>query len=219
MILRSRPVTLFVAVSSLLTVAALGQGQGPGTSTKVAAGPRTGAANTVTAGGYLYVIDRCDLASLREGVLASLERQVGHEVEPGQHIASLNSDVARLTTKKAEVAAKNTGEVAKAKAQQDVAMTVYARSLRLSKEGAGYISRDQLDKEKAEVQLYTAMVQVANEAIEVNKAECEIARQIEAEHEITTPIGGIITEVLRRPGERVGANEPVVKIVNLDRLR
>ncbi|MFO0958215.1 MAG: HlyD family efflux transporter periplasmic adaptor subunit [Isosphaeraceae bacterium] len=109
--------------------------------------------------------------------------------------------------------------MAKAKAQQKVTIAAFARSLTLSKKGDGYISRDQLDKEEAEVAMATALIQVANETIEVNKAEHKIAEQIVSEHEITTPIGGIITEILKRPGERVGANEAVLRIVNLDRLR
>lgn len=205
--------------TALGTAASLAQGPGGSARPAGRPAPAPSAGDLVTVSGTLDIIDRADLASLREGVIDKIERHAGDEVKKGDHIADLNKTVAELNAHKAQLTAGNTGELAKAKAQQRVAMTVYARSRALSIKGVGYISQDQLDKEEAEVALATALIQVANETIEVNKAEHKIAEQIVAEHEITTPIGGIITEVLKRPGERVGANEPVVRIVNLDRLR
>lgn len=206
-------------VSALGTAAALAQA--PGGAQRPAGRPAAApsAADLVTVSGTLDIIDRADLASLREGVIDKIERHAGDEVKQGDHIADLNKTIAELNATKARLTADNRGELAKATAQQEVATAVYTRSLRLSKMDKIYVSLDQMDKEKAEVALATAMIQVAREAIEVNKAEHQIAVQIVKEHEITTPIGGIITEVLKRPGERVGANEPVVRIVNLDRLR
>lgn len=205
--------------TALGTAAAMAQG--PGGTPRPAARPATApsAADQVIVSGTLDIIDRADLASLREGVLDRIEVHAGDEVKKGGHIADLNKTVAELNATKAKLTADNRGELAKATAQQEVATAVYTRSIRLSKMDKVYVSLDQLDKEKAEVALATALIQVAREAIEVNKAEHKIAEQIVAEHEITTPIGGIVTEILKRPGERVGANEPVVRIVNLDRLR
>lgn len=214
--MRSKPVALFAVMTSL--VAAAAWGQAPVAAPRVANRPAA-APETIVVPGYLDVIDRSDVSALREGVLEKLEVHVGLDVKKDAHLGWLHKKTAELNATKARLVARNEGEMAKAQAQLLLAMKALARSKRLNEKFPGAVSQDELEKQEAEVLVGKAMVTVAGENREINKAEHDIAEQIVQEHEILTPISGTVTEILKRPGESVRANEAVARIVNIDKLR
>jgi RND family efflux transporter MFP subunit len=74
-------------------------------------------------------------------------------------------------------------------------------------------------KAEAEVQVAHEMKNEAVEKREIDRADLDLAKQALEEHTIRAPFDGIITERMKGPGERVGVNEAVVRMGNLDRLR
>jgi RND family efflux transporter MFP subunit len=213
--LRSKLVALIAVPASLLGLSVLAQAPGNDPS-RVAARP-TGSVEVVS--GYLDVVQRSDVAALREGVLEKLELQVGFSVKQDDHIGMLYKKTAELNRRKAEVVAAQKGMVNKAEAQKKQAVATLARLKRLQGGGTGYVSLEEMEKAAADVEFAYALIQEATETREVNQAELDIAQLIEREHEIKAPISGIITEILKHPGEGVRAGEAVARIVNIDKLR
>lgn len=209
---RSKSVAVAAGISSLFAAAVLAQGPGVARN----ANP---AGDNVVIGGHLDVIQRSDVSSLREGVIEEIERHPGHEVKKGDHLGSLFDKTAELNLAKTQVQAANTGAIAKGEAQQSQALADLARSKRLNEINPGSVSREQVDKQVADTKFAAAIIQEAKENQAVNQAEAAIAKQILEEHKIKAPIDGMIIEVLKHPGEKVGANEPVLRIVDINKLR
>lgn len=164
-------------------------------------------------------IEKSDVAALREGVIDKMELQVGAEVVRDGVIGLLHNEIAKLTVAKAKVAAENTAAVLKGQAQKDLAEAVLARSLRLDRLNKNAVSREEIQKNEAEVKVADAMVKEAQENQKLAKAELDLANRALEEHTIKAPFDGIITERMKNPGESVRANEPVVRMGKIDKLR
>lgn len=164
-------------------------------------------------------IQRADVAALREGVIERMELEIGAEVREGGLIGKLNDKMAELAVAKAAIAAKNKGAILKAEAQRNLAISVLARSQNLLKRGIDYVSKEEVAKNVAEVEVADAMKTEAIEQVELNKAELAIAQRTLEEHKITAPFDGVIYERMKDPGDSVRGNEAVVRMGNLDKLR
>jgi len=164
-------------------------------------------------------IEKADVAALREGTLKSMELQIGMQVAKGGEIGKLHDEIAALTTAKAAIAANAKASREKATAQKRLAEAVVARNQRLQSRGPDYVSKEEIEKAVAEVYVAEAMVGEANEKLLSDKAEYELAKRVLEEHTILAPFSGVVYERLKNPGESVRANEPVVRLGNLDKLR
>ncbi len=191
-----------------LAAATLGQGNPP-------AGPET----LVVTGGTIDWIEKSDVSALQEGVIDRMELEVGDVVERGGTIGTLHDEIARLAVKKAQVGASGVAEKAKAQAQEALAIAVLATTLRLRSIDPRHVSREEVEKNEAEVKVARAMVEEAEERQRLYQAELELAQRALAEHTITAPFAGVITERMKHPGESVRANEAVVRMGKVDRLR
>lgn len=215
MIVPKKVAALAVGFLGLMSAASLGQGP-----------PRSGRAQA-PAGDVLVLqdpatlewIQQADVAALREGVIEKMELEIGAEVKEGGLIGKLNDKMAELAVAKAKVAVRNVGAIKKAEAQKNLAASVLARSENLLRRGVDYVSKEELAKNQAELEVAYAMEIEAREQIEIAKAELAIAERTFEEHKIVAPFNGIIYERRKDPGESVRANEAVVSVGNLDKLR
>ncbi len=183
------------------------------------ANPQSGPETLAVPGGTVEWIEKSDVSAFQEGVLDRMELEVGDVVERGGTIGTLHDEIARLAVKKAEVGASGVAEVAKAQAQEELAIAVLATTNRLRSIDIRHVSREEVQKNEAEVKVAAAMVLEAKERQKLYQAELELAQRALAEHTITAPFDGVITERYKHPGESVRANEPVVRIGEVGRLR
>jgi RND family efflux transporter MFP subunit len=210
----SKAAALAVGLVAALTAAAIAQNEPKAIRTN------NSTADTVVVGDAIIEwLEKSDVAALREGIIDKMELQVGDEVERDKVIGYLHREIAELTVAKAKVAADNSGPKVKAQAQKKLAMTVLARSLRLDKLQHNAVSREEIEKNEAEVAVADAMEQEATENQNLSKAELDLAKRALKEHTIVAPFTGVITERFKNPGESVRANEPVVHMGNIDTLR
>ncbi len=164
-------------------------------------------------------IYKSDVSALREGVLDKMEITIGKEVRRGGSIGQLHKTLAELAVAKAKVAADGKAAKAKAEAQQELAFAVVARNERLRKKDPNLVSAEEMNKAEAELKVAVALIIEAQENQALARAELAIAQQSLDEHFIKAPFDGVVIEELKRPGESVRANEPVVRVGNLDKLR
>jgi RND family efflux transporter MFP subunit len=167
----------------------------------------------------IEVIDSSEVAALREGVLDKMELEEGDEVKAGGTIGHLHHEVADLTVAKAKVAAENVGAIEKAEAQKALAVAVLARDHRLLRFANNQVSQEDIQKHEAELHVAEAMRTEAIENQKLAQAELKLAERAAKEHEIVAPFDGTIVKQIKHPGESVRANEPVVRLVSIDRLR
>ena len=164
-------------------------------------------------------IEKSRVAALREGVIERMELQIGMPVKKGKPIGYLHAELAELTVAKSKLAAKSEGPKAEAKAKQELALTTVAVNERLNQKNRGLVSYEEQRKAEAEVKVATAMYQQAEEKVKLDEAELALAERALEEHKIIAPFDGVIIDRMKHPGERVGANEAVVVLGNLDKLR
>jgi RND family efflux transporter MFP subunit len=164
-------------------------------------------------------IEKSEVSALRPGVIERMELQIGMPVRRGGPIGYLHSEVADLTVKKAAVAAESVGPQKRAKAQRDLAVAVVARNKRLIARDPNYVSKEEQSKAEAEVNVAEAMMIEAEEKVSLDKADLDLAKRALEEHTIRAPFDGVVIHRTKNPGEAVQANEAVVTLGNLDRLR
>ena len=160
-----------------------------------------------------------NVSALRPGVLDKIELRLGKEVMRDGEIGRLHKEVADLAVKEAEIQAKGQGAVLKSIAQKQLAAAVVMRNKALLKQGAGFVSREEIQKAEAEYAVADAGWIEASDTQELAKAKLESARRAADEHIIRAPFPGIVIEEFKHEGESVQANEPVCKVGNLDRVR
>ncbi|WP_406693717.1 efflux RND transporter periplasmic adaptor subunit [Singulisphaera sp. Ch08] len=164
-------------------------------------------------------IEKSDVAALREGVIEKMELQIGMLAQKDKPIGYLHKEIAKLTVKKAQVAVDGKAAEAKAEAQKQLAIAIVATSKRLNARKPDMVSLEEMRKAEAEVQVAAEMKNEAIERRSLDTADLALAQQALDEHTILAPFDGIIIERIKNPGESVRANEAVVRLGNLDKLR
>lgn len=205
-----KAIALAGGLFAALSIAALAQNPSPGTPSV-----ETLPVDDAT----VEWIEKSDVAALREGVVEKMELQIGMPVRAGGVIGKLHDEIATLTMRKAEVAVASTAAQAKAVAQRELAIAVVATSKRLNERKPGMVSREEMQKNEAEVKVAHALYQEALEKLELDKAELALAKRARDEHTILAPFDGVVLERYKHPGESVRANEPVIRLGNIDKLR
>ena len=212
MIASKKAVALFAALAAVLTVGIIGQFAS-------AQNPRTGPETLVVDEATLTWIEKSNVAALREGIVDTMELTIGTPVKRGGLIGKLHSELAELAVKKAALVAKSTGALEKAKAQKELAVAVVARNEVLNRRIKGAVSDEDVQKAQAELKVAQAQVLEETEKVEINKADFDLAYRTLVEHTIIAPFDGVVIERMKHPGESVRANEAVVKLGNLNKLR
>ncbi len=104
---------LAVGILTALSVATLAQQAAPG-----ARPPARSTGETLVVDGQIDWLEKSDVSALREGVIKTIEFQVGDRVKADEPIGYLHDEAAKLAVAKAEVAATSTGAIKKAEASR-----------------------------------------------------------------------------------------------------
>jgi RND family efflux transporter MFP subunit len=210
----SKPIAALTAGCLLMSVAALAQ-TGGGEGRPAAAGVQ---AIDLAELARIDWIERSDVACLREGVIQSMELQIGMPVKKDGTIGVLHHEFAELTVKKNQLQAASKGPKEKAVAQKEVATSVVARNQRLNDRKPGMVSAEDVAKAEGELKVADAQVLEAEENRGIAEADLNLAIQTLHEHTIVAPFDGVIIKRMKNPGESVRANEAVVQLGNLNKL-
>lgn len=167
---------------------------------------------------------KSDVSALREGVIDRMELRIGKEVGSpvngqGAIIGYLHKEVADLEVAQARIQAESNGAILKAEAQRELSVRVLKRNESLLKKGPNFISQEEIQKAEAEYLVANAAVLEARDTQKLAVAKLASAQRAADEHVIRAPFAGWVIEEYKHEGESVRANEPVVKVGNLDKVR
>ena len=163
---------------------------------------------------------KSNISALREGVIDRIELRIGKEVgKPGAVIGYLHKEVADLAVIEAKIQAEGVGALKKAEAQMKLAARVIKRNDSLLAKGANMVSQEEYQKAEAEFLVAEASLIEAQDTQKLAIAKLESAKRAAEEHIIRAPFAGTVIEEFKHEGESVRANEAVVQIGNLDKLR
>jgi RND family efflux transporter MFP subunit len=209
--LTRKAVALSLGLSAILSAVTIAQPQKP---------PSQSDAQLVIDDATVGWFQKSDVSALREGVIDRMELRLGKEVgKKGDVIGYLHKEVADLSVDEARIQAESQGAVLKADAQKKMARSVVLRNKELLRKGSKYVSDEEVQKGEAEFAMADAALVEAQDTIKLAKAKLKSAERAAEEHIIRAPFAGQILEEHKHEGESVRANEPVVRLGNLDTVR
>ena len=181
----------------------------------------------------LRFIEERSIPCLASGVIKKSHVKEGTLVKPGQLIAEIDEDLARLDVQKlekelaiAKKEASTTVELEYAKRSIEVAEAELKRATLANKMRAGAIADSEIDQlnlvvkksiaEKDKTEFQIVLREMSSQVQDVALA---IGRKKLANHQITSPIAGKVVEILKKEGEWVEVSESLARVVQLDKLK
>ena len=173
------------------------------------------------------------MPGIESGVLMSLEAKEGMDVRAGTTLGHIDDRQPQMEKKinmlkheAAKAQAESDIDIRYARAAWEQAHDEFERDKRAVAQKAGSITAVDLKKaelaeikakagmEKAIIDHQQSIFESDTKGAEVEAAELSILRR-----KITAPFDGVVTSVYRHPGEWVAPGDPVIKVIQLDRLR
>lgn len=151
-----------------------------------------------------------------QGVISSIEVERNQSVAPGQLLATLRSDVEKAALEHARVRATMKSEIQARSADLQLAQVNMSRIKELY--AKKMVPSQQRDEAVAQLEVARMAVKQAKDNKTLYEYEFSRAKQILQEHQIRSPIAGVVVERRAFPGEFVYEN-PVVTIAQIDPLR
>ena len=212
----SKPIAALAAGCLLMSVAALAQTGG--------GGPRSRPSPAVQAIvleelARIDWIERSDVAALREGVIESMELQIGMPVKKGGTIGVLHHEMAELTVTKNKLQAESIGPHRESKGPER--RRRFGRGPQQAAqraEGRAWSRPRTSPRPKASSRSPTPRSRRPTRTGASPRPSCNLAKQTLEEHTIVAPFDGVIIKRMKNPGESVRANEAVVQLGNLNKL-
>jgi WD40 repeat protein/biotin carboxyl carrier protein len=151
------------------------------------------------------------------GVLAEMAVQEGAVVKKGDVIAKLDDSIAKLDEEMKMRTAKNESSVEIA----DRKISHYDAQLKRAEKllRTGGTSHEEVEVARTQVDLARAEMKDAKIKMLYADIEHEMAEEKLSRHVLKSPVGGIITQRLKHPGEAVQAMEPICHLVRTDRVK
>jgi len=179
------------------------------------------------------LIQGVEVPGIEPGVLMSLEAKEGMDVRQGTtlgHIDDREPKMQRIISKLEHEAAKEQAEsdidIQYAHDAWEQARAEYEMDMKANAMNAKAITKLDMMKaklaeikakagwEKAKIDQRKLVFESDTKAAKVDAADLSIERR-----QIRAPFDGVVTNVYRHPGEWVAAGDPVIKVIQVDRLR
>ncbi|PID59321.1 MAG: efflux transporter periplasmic adaptor subunit [Gammaproteobacteria bacterium] len=156
------------------------------------------------------------VGSSTQGVIERLLVDRGDEVRKGQPLAELVSDIERLSVEQARARATMTSDIAAREA--DLALATHNLKRIVKLQSQSLVPRQQRDEAFARQQVADAALVQARDTHELARLELARVEEQLSQRTISSPVDGVVVELLRFPGEFV-YDKPVLTVAEIDPLR
>ena len=157
------------------------------------------------------------VAAPESGIVTTVLVREGAVVEEGQPLVRLDVELHRALLAIAEASKEATGRIDGARAEVEMRRK-RAEAVERVRAG-GHASQEELDRSVAEAKISEGALAQALESLRQKELEYEKIRLQIERRTIRAPLGGVVTGVLKEPGEFTSPNDPdLLTIVRLDPL-
>lgn len=172
----------------------------------------------------IVLIDHVVLACDRSGILKSVEFKEGMQVQVRQEVALIADDVALANLALAERKAGNDVEVRFNRKASEIAETEYRKNAEANKKAADAgkgnpVALLEVEKLRLAAEKAVLAIEQAEHELLLNKLTAEVSRAERATYSVRAEFDGVVTRIYRKKGEAVRQGDPIVEIVNTDRVR
>lgn len=164
-------------------------------------------------------VDQIVLASDRAGILSFVEPTAGGQVEKRQNVAGLNDAVAQAAFETAKTEAENKIDIEYAKLAAKLAEVEYQRNMAAHKKFPQSVPELELKRLELAAQRARMQITQAEHKLKIAELTRDQRKAELATYRVQTPIAGLIARVLKKRGEAVNQGDPIVELVNTDRVR
>lgn len=157
------------------------------------------------------------VAAAETGILVNVHIAEGDTVQEGQPLAELDAEVYRSMLKIAEITMEARGRLDSAMAELELRKRRYEKLQQL--QARGLANPEEVLRAKTDLAIAEGTVTSVREDLQAKKYEHERIEQQLSRRTVHSPLSGVVTKLLKRRGEFVSPNDPVVvEIVQLDPL-
>ncbi|MFN0195735.1 MAG: efflux RND transporter periplasmic adaptor subunit [Planctomycetaceae bacterium] len=167
----------------------------------------------------ITAVDVAILSTDRSGVLADITVKEGAFVQTDQIVARLQDDVAQARFLLADAKAKDNVDIRYSAKAYDYAKKEYEIALDSRARVPGSVPELEAEKLKLAMDRGELQVEKAESDFELNKLSRDEALADLNSYRIKTPFPGMVTRVYKHKGEAVRQGDPVLELINTDRLR
>ncbi|WP_197454250.1 efflux RND transporter periplasmic adaptor subunit [Stieleria varia] len=167
--------------------------------------------------GFLEPYKEIEIASPEPGLLSRVEVVLGERVKAEQLLAQLDRAeyFARVEIAASEMVFKGDLELTQAEVDLNESMVEKLQQLRTR----DHATQHELERAENQLRIAKAKLLSTQEQKEILKLQHALAIIQLNKRDLKSPIDGIVTEIIRDPGEFISMNEPtVLRVVQLDPL-
>ena len=168
---------------------------------------------------HVNLIDKITCAAGRGGVLAFVKHEEGHEVKLHELLAKVKDEVAAAQFATADKTFRNDIEIRFAEKSAELAQAEYMKGLQSNLALPGTNTEIEMKRLKLAWQRADLQKENAEKERDIAGSKRDEAGELLQTHVVEAPIAGLVTKVYKRSGEAVREGDPIVDIVNTDRMR
>ena len=173
----------------------------------------------VVGNAFFETVDAVDLAAERPGMLRSVPFREGDRVEVDEVVAELWDEVPRAQLATLELQAEDTISEEYALKAAQVAQAELRSLTNANARKSGVVPAADLDRARLSLAQAKAQILKARQERELAKLRAAELRAELQSFVIAAPFSGVVQRVQHLPGESVRQGDPILHLVNTDRLR
>lgn len=149
------------------------------------------------------------------GPLMEINVKEGQKVSEGEQLAKLDDEVYRLFVKRAEEIDQDRTAIERAEEVVELRKWEFDKKKRIEEA----LAPDEL--KQAELEHKIALLDLAAQKMQhsLNKHDLKRYARLMETRRIVSPINGVVEKIYKQVGEAVQLPEPVIRVVNLDRIK
>ena len=174
--------------------------------------------NAVLRSCSLSFVDNVELAFQQSGVLDFIVEE-GQQVGEGETVAHIQDAVLQASFAVVQRQAENDIEVRYARKASELQQLEYERDLQANRSVPGTVSEMSLSEQRLAVQKALLQLEQAENSQAIERLGLKETQDRLFLHRLRVPFAGTIRTIHKKRGEAVQEGEPVLELVNSDRVR
>ena len=202
----------------LVTLCSLTVGQFDGLGSDLIGSPMTDDSSLEIREANIRPIDRAELSTSATGLIISDVPVEGTQLNKGDLVAELDDEIPKAALRRAEIQASSDIDEELARAYYDVARNEYAQQLAANEKVPDTITQLEVERSKLTAKRSYLDILKARHEQDVAVAASDEARAQLGSYFVKAPFDGVVTQRLKQHGEAVRPGDPIIELVNLNRV-